>query len=353
MVKYVLLLALLALTFTACAKKQVQETTAATQAVTEAPTTAAPTTEAPTTAAPETTPVPETTAPAAFDLSEIHNITSAEAIGEFGTVKTTSYGNLRWIEQHLSTATKLNGWPNCPYDMIIRLTRNDGQVFEFQPATDSCDNMLIGGNDWYCFNNGGSNVALFDIFNLKAEVGNVTKREPLPKYQYSGDNGVLKALTEYNLKKHGYDVPDGAVALPEYVIHRIADDGNGNVTVYGNFRMMVYSRRDRTLVVEAGGNEPAIAHLKKTGDNTYEVVDTDMAGDADEWDTKVKKWCNGDKELYSKYEEGNRSDSEHCKKWKSWWIYNYVKDNNLPFTETQDGKWDPEPIEPIEEMPEM
>ncbi|GEM_PF-4767376 len=396
--RYLIILAICALSaiiLTACSKS-VQEIGESVQTAAEAPAEVAPAKAAPgtevasetaavaeteaasgtaavaeTAAAPEMTTTPETAAvsekaasetasataaaavPVAFDPAQIRDIVKAEAIGEFGTAETRRYGSLRWIERHLGTAVRLSGWPNCPYDMLVRLTRSDGQVFELQPATDSCDNMLIGGNDWYSFNNGGSNTELFDIFNLKTEAGKVERREPLPAYKYNGDNGVVKAVTEYFLKDPGYYVPAGGVALPEFVLCRIADDGSGNITVYGNFRIMVYSRRGRTLSVEAGGNEPGIAYLKKTGDNTYEVVGSDKADDADEWDTKVKKWCNGDKELYSKYIESNRMDSEYSRKWKNYWIYNYVKDNKLPFTETQDGKWDPVPIEPVEEMPEM
>jgi len=345
-------LTLLVLASTACAKKQTQETAAATTA---APTTAA--TEAATTAAatqaPETTPAPETTAaPAAFELSEIHDIVSAEAIGEFGTVKTENFSSLRWIEKKFSAATKLNGWPNCPYDMIIRLTRNDGAVFEVQPATDSCDNMLIGGNDWYCYNNGDGGVILFDIFNLEAQAGTVVKSAGLPEYKYNGNDGVVKALTEYFVKENQSATYEGSATVPTLVLIRKEEDSNGNVKVYGNFWVHVYSKRGTSLFLESGGERPGVAYLTKTGDNTYEVTKFDEVGTGSDYDKDVERICNGDKELRQKYADSANGSSELNKTWKNWFLYSYIKDNNLQLDSYWEYGWDPVPITPAEKMPE-
>ena len=105
--------------------------------------------------------------------AELKDLVCAEATGEFGSVKIEDAESLKWIEEHFSKATKLDGWPNCPYDMTIRLTCKNGAVLEVQPAMDSCDNMLVGGNDWYCYNCGNSKE-LFDRFGLDVMIGNVT-----------------------------------------------------------------------------------------------------------------------------------------------------------------------------------
>ena len=107
--------------------------------------------------------------------AELSELVSAEAIGEFGSVKIEDAASLQWIEEHFSKATKLEGWPNCPYEMTLRLTCKNGAVLEVQPAMDSCDNMLVGGNDWYCYNCENSRE-LFDRFGLDVMIGNVTVR---------------------------------------------------------------------------------------------------------------------------------------------------------------------------------
>lgn len=355
------LLVLFVLAAAGCAKKAEQEasaastteaTTATTAAVaTEAATMAATTAE--TTAAPETTQEQTVPVPEAFELSELHDLVRAEAVGEFGTVKTESFDSLRWIEQHFSTATRLNGWPNCPYDMIIRLTRKDGKVFEVQPATDSCDNMLVGGNDWYCFNDGGSNVVLFDLFNLEALAGTVTKRAPLPTYKYSGNDGVMKALTGYFIAGNPYSKENGATVIPNLVIVKKEEDADGNVKVYGNFWIFVYAKRGTALYCESGGENPGVVYLKKTGDNVYEVTKFDAVESGSDYDRDLDRICAGDAKLRGKYSDSANTSSELYNSWKNWFLYSYVKENDLNIDSTQDYNRDPVPITPADKMPEI
>jgi len=354
------LLVLFVLAAAGCAKKAEQaapamSTTAATTAATTAETTAATTaeTDAATTAAPETTQEQTVPVPEAFELSELHDLVRAEAVGEFGTVKTESFDSLRWIEQHFSTATGLNGWPNCPYDMVIRLTRKDGKVFEVQPATDSCDNMLVGGNDWYCFNNGGSNVILFDLFNLEALAGTVTKRAPLPAYKYSGDDGVMKALTEYFIAGNPYSKENGATVIPNLVIIKKEEDADGNVKVYGNFWLFVYAKRGTALYCESGGENPGVVYLKRTGDNAYEVTKFDAVESGSDYYKDIDRICAGDARLREKFSDSANTSSELYNSWKNWFLYSYVKENDLNIDSMQDYKKDPVPITPADRMPEI
>jgi len=343
---------LLAVIFTGCAQNsgqpKAQETAAAsavaeTQAVTQAPAQAE--TEAPAQAQQGSKARP-------FTPEEIHDLSSAEAIGDFGSVKVMDMYKLRDIESLLKDAKKLEGWPNCPYDMVIRLTRNDGEVFEFQPATDDCGNLLSGGNDWYSFSKYG-NKRLFDVFDLTPVTGKVIKREALPKYTYNGDNGIIKAATEYFLKEALYKMPKGSAAVPEFTIVKVEEDADGNVKLYGNFWMTVYTKKDRVLVLESGGSSPGVLYLKKTGDNAYEVVKYDEAGTGDDMDKDIKRFCNGDKKLKDRYyEAGNVSNDRH-KAWKNWFLYNYVKDNKLDVAYTQGFNESPVEITPTDKMPEI
>lgn len=352
------LMVLLALTVTACAKKSTEEsaqTQAETAAVQEETTLMVmeETAAAKETAAQTQAEAQATQTPASFAPSEIHDLVSAEAIGEFGSVKTDNFNALRWIESHLGKATALDGWPNCPYDLIIRLTRSDGQTFELQPATDSCDNMLIGGSDWYCYNNGGTNEALFDLFNLEAKVGTVTERAPLPTYTFPGDDSALKAVAEYCASNCDSLKPEGSVVIPECVFLKKEDDGNGNVKVYGNFWTNVYSKLGNALFLQSGGTQPGIAYLKKTGDNTYEVEKLEEAGDGDDQEKDIKRFSNGDQDLYDKYKESLDYNSDFTKTWRNWHLSNYIRMNNLDIEFRQESGWDPVAITSVENMPEL
>ena len=168
----------------------------------------------------------------------------------------------------------------------------------------------------------------------------------LPPYEYSGNDGIEKAITEFFSEADIYYKPVGAVMIPAFCIFReeSTDDDfpvQNDVKVYGNFWMFVYSKRGKTLYCESGGDNSAALYLRKTGENSYEVTRMDRAADGSCYTEDIKRICAGNTTLEQQFFDSADAGRDPVKSKREWYIRNYVLDNNLDIDSYQDYGWDP------------
>lgn len=182
------------------------------------------------------------------------------------------------------------------------------------------------------------------------------KDTPLSPYRYTGDDGIEKAITEYFQAQDMYYRPEGTVMIPAFCIFKsetVVDPQSkgsneakkGDVKVYGNFWDFVYSRKDKTLFCESGGEAPGVIYLKRTGDNAYEVTTFDRVGDGSQYSEDIKRICNGNKVLEQQYYDASDAGKDPLKTRRMWYIWNYVTDNDLDINSYQDYGWEPVALE--------
>ena len=168
--------------------------------------------------------------------------------------------------------------------------------------------------------------------------------EPLPEYSYTGDDPVEKAIIEYMLEKNRdmYLTPDGAAMIPSFVIVRQEDGANaGEIRVYGNYWLFVYSKKGKTLFCESGGEAPAVFTLKKADGGEYQVTGYEQAGDDAQYAKDITRFAHGDKELEAQLFEAADTSKDLFRNSRMRYITEYVRTNGLDIDSYQDYGWEP------------
>ncbi|MDO4939733.1 MAG: hypothetical protein Q4E54_07225 [Lachnospiraceae bacterium] len=291
-----------------------------------------------------------------YSPTEIHDLESAVLHMDNQDFVLTDSKSMDYLESLLSSAEELKGWPNCPYDATLYLTRKDGEMIIVYPATDSCKNFNAG-DVWYEYQTEtGDNTPLYGAFGITTRFGKidaglqtaVNDNYMLPPYKYAGDDMIEKTIVDYFEDNNYLMKPEGSVWIPAFCILReevVADplEGakKGDIKVYGNFWSFVYSKQDDTLFCETGGEHPGVIYLKKNADESYEVTYFNAVGDGSLYTEDIKRISNGNTSLEKQFYDSADAGSADVKNKRTWSIYTYVKDNNLDIKYYQDYGWDP------------
>lgn len=171
----------------------------------------------------------------------------------------------------------------------------------------------------------------YEQVNLKAAATEKINPE-LPQYQYEGKDERIKAVFNQTKKFEKEDTSKYLTAIPDINIYKIENTKNG-AKIYGDFWCETYYRYGDLLKSAAGGENPGVMYLKKTG-NTYKVTKVQIVEDGEGILKSALKICNGNKKLAEKMVSGNRSEKIRCKAIKA-----YVKQNNLKIKAYKDYGW--------------
>ena len=169
------------------------------------------------------------------------------------------------------------------------------------------------------------------------------KNNILPPFQYTGEDGILKAICAYTLQdsKNKYYQSEHSVAIPAPIIYDIIEE-DGETKVFGNFYIYIYYRNGNTLENESGGEMPACLHLTKK-DESWQVTKAEKTGDGRYYRKGIEEFCEGHPEILSKYFDFEKTDEQHDKIRREL-IMQYVTDNELDIEYYHDYGWDPEPV---------
>lgn len=191
-----------------------------------------------------------------------------------------------------------------------------------------------------------TNQVAKEVLELTADIIDSTTEEKLPEYEYTGDDLVLKALSECardNLKLyHGYstmnpgaywdpELADDAIALPVINIYEIKE-GKKYTKVYGKFAFIDVVRYGNLLYdsdsSDSGyGGALGCAYLQKTSDG-YKVKKIVHPGDGAAWLEGMIELCDGDEEFAKKLiyidDDGEKLKQEMVRV-----IKEYVKINQM------------------------
>lgn len=164
----------------------------------------------------------------------------------------------------------------------------------------------------------------------------------LPRFVYSGEDKVMKAVCDYLVQNGGKiyyrGENDDYPIIPEPVIFdRIEEDGV--LKVFGNFYIGIYYKNGNTLEDTAGGTHAGCFHLKEEN-GSYVVVEVEEAGDGSFWLESIRNFCEGHPDIYQKYLDWEIYQAQHEKIRKEM-LEQYVTDNNLDIKFYHDYGWDP------------
>ena len=167
----------------------------------------------------------------------------------------------------------------------------------------------------------------------------------LPDYTYTGDDPVTGAVAEYTatVLAEPYMWKEDTVAIPLPMIVQYYWPDPDTVKVTGNFWTLIYEQRDDVLVCTAGGEAPGILTLRKDGE-TWKVTDAEIAGDGDDYEKDIKRFCGGDRELEQEMFEATDLDNDSAKWLRAEYIRDYAEANGLEIKAYQDEYWDPVPL---------
>ena len=160
--------------------------------------------------------------------------------------------------------------------------------------------------------------------------------EALPPYEYTGDDGIEKAVYEYTIKEFGQHFDESDVSIPCPVIIAVDEEDNGDFTAYGDFWILNYELKGDMLECLSGGSFPGAMHIKGDGVD-FSVTSFDAVEDGGGYIESAKRIF---KDHYDELMEvtGNSDSREKLRKII---IEEYVRQNDLSITKYQDYGWDP------------
>ena len=163
-----------------------------------------------------------------------------------------------------------------------------------------------------------------------------TLANPLPAYQYPGNDPIHKAVSEYLTYDIAQNYGPSDVSIPSISIVGTDTSNPDDTLVWGDFWIFNYKLENDTLLTESGGSHPGLMHLKKS-DEGYAVTKMDIVADGSD-NLKSAKEIFGNK--YEDFHKINSNQDER-EKVRLQLISDYVKSNKLPITKVKDSGWDP------------
>ena len=163
-----------------------------------------------------------------------------------------------------------------------------------------------------------------------------SQANPLPAYQYPGDDPIPKAISDYLTHEIAKNFAPADVSIPSLSIVGTDASNPDDTLVWGDFWIFNYKLENDTLLTESGGSHPGLMHLKKSDDG-YTVTKMDVVADGAD-NLKSAKEIFADK--YDDFHKINSNQDER-EKIRLQFISDYVKANKLSITKVKDSGWDP------------
>ena len=165
----------------------------------------------------------------------------------------------------------------------------------------------------------------------------------LPAYVYQGDNPYLAAVCDWITSGEGRKYLQAEVTIPCPLIAEIDDSDPQDIRVWGNFWVYSYKAVGTTLISVSGGECPGLLHLR-AAENGYEVFDAELVGDGGAYAKDMRRIFGTLRMMKLDAIDGDALRAQY--------IADYVRWNDLPFTQYQDYGWDPVHIPGTPETPE-
>ena len=165
----------------------------------------------------------------------------------------------------------------------------------------------------------------------------------LPAYTYPGDDPIEAAVAEYTAEFGPGYRPAGCVSIPAPIILLTEETDEAHCRVYGNFWLLNYVLNGVTLECVSGGEMPAVLTLEKV-EGAWKVVAAETAGDGEDYEKDIRRFCQGNEALETAYFEDANLDSATGWNVRHRFIRDYVAANGLPVEAYQDYGWDPIPL---------
>ena len=168
-----------------------------------------------------------------------------------------------------------------------------------------------------------------------------TQEESLPKFVYTGDDPVLKALCDYMCKedmggRYLGDDEENGVFIPAPVVYKTVTRGD-ELTVFANLWSYIYKQNGNTLDCVSGGEQPSRLKLKPDGNGGYRIEEHLAAGDGADYEKDIRDFCAGYMISPGKFIEAGYKYEGIRKEL----IRMYVDDNHLDIKYFKDYGWDP------------
>ena len=171
--------------------------------------------------------------------------------------------------------------------------------------------------------------------------------EGLPAWEYAGEDPVEAAVCACMMENLAdlYGTEHGDTAIPAPVILRTEADGDGRMTVWGNFWMFRYVQHDGVLLCISGGEAPGVMTLE-AADGGWKAVSLETAGWGEEYAEDIARFSRGDAELEAAYFAAEDGSADPLRSVRTRFIRAYVEAGGLAVTAYQDPYWDPVPLFP-------
>lgn len=170
------------------------------------------------------------------------------------------------------------------------------------------------------------------------EASGTDGEEEYPVYSYTGDDGVLNAISFFICDELAKGYTDGAIIIPEIIEVSRDDSDSSDIKVWGDFFIYTYDVNGDVLECVAGGTYPGCMHVATADtDCGYEVKEFELCEDGSEFDPSAKEIFG---ERYDAFMEVYSNDELKEEK-RGEFIAEYVKSNSIPVTKYKDYGWDP------------
>ncbi len=177
---------------------------------------------------------------AAFQPKDIHNITEAYLLCNFGLLTLSDTAALEALSQSYMTAEKLPDEPACGFDSPMFLKRADGAVGYVYPAGDDCGTFKAGDSYYQCTD------TMFDFYGLFA-MGS----ESVTVLDAEGRTVEVHSFHRLSATSSEYYIYDGAL-LSEYCFE---SDFCSHTGVYSHDQAGLLVRSVGTTQYETGETE--------------------------------------------------------------------------------------------------
>lgn len=214
-----------------------------------------------------------------------------------------------------------------------------------QEAYFSC--LLLKGKDWkeyqlYSWNqaSGESQTEPLQITVSGEAARQSQDANALPKFIYTGDDAVLKAVCSYLVEEEAdphWKSPLYALIPAPVIYDTVKEDG---VTkVFGNFWHFYYYKNGNTLEDDGGGEMPMCIHLKEEN-GAFTVAQVEETGDGAYYAEGIQKFCEGHPDIYQRFFDYENNQMLRDKIRKEL-LEQYVTDNQLDIRYYHSFGWDP------------
>ena len=167
--------------------------------------------------------------------------------------------------------------------------------------------------------------------------------EHLPIYSYTGDNpieGAIANALSRDERAGMYKTEPGYVTIPCVNIFRTELTDDTHAKVYGDFWILNYVKHGNVLENISGGEYPGIIILEKNG-SQWQVTETEVAGDGEDFAADIERFSGGDQELAEKFFAAADLKAETNQVIRTRFIKAYVEANSLDIAAYRDYGWDP------------